>query len=53
VGLGATASLTPLGVLVLPPRSHPLWADDEGVLLVRSDMQLDVAYVEWYPYASR
>ncbi|TVP59879.1 MAG: hypothetical protein EA351_01165 [Gemmatimonadales bacterium] len=38
------------GVLTLPPRSHPLWADAEGVLLVRSDADLDVAYVEWYRY---
>lgn len=45
-----TRSLTPLGVLVLPPRSHPLWADEDGLLLVRYDAQLDVAYVEWYPY---
>ena len=43
-------SLTALGVLVLPPRSHPLWADGEGVLLVRNDTQLDVPYIEWYPY---
>jgi hypothetical protein len=48
-GAGATMSLTALGVLVLPPRSHPLWADAEGVLLVRHDTQ-DVAYIEWYPY---
>lgn len=39
-----------LGILTLPPRSHPLWADTEGVLLVRVDTQWDVAYVEWYPY---
>jgi hypothetical protein len=50
-GAGATMSLTALGVLVLPPRSHPLWADEEGVLLVRNDEQLDVPYIEWYPYA--
>ena len=49
-GGGATMSLTALGVLVLPPRSHPLWADGEGVLLVRNDTQLDVPYIEWYPY---
>jgi hypothetical protein len=49
-GAGATTSLTSLGVLVLPPRSHPLWADGEGVLLVRNDTQLDVPYIEWYPY---
>ncbi len=49
-GGGATVSLTALGVLVLPPRSHPLWADGEGVLLVRNDTQLDVPYIEWYPY---
>ena len=51
-GLGATMSLTPLGVVVLPPRSHPLWANGEGVLLVRNDPQLDVAFVEWYPYVA-
>ena len=39
-----------LGLLTLPPRSHPLWADVEGVLLVRNDTKTDVAYVEWYPY---
>jgi hypothetical protein len=48
---GHAAPLEPLGILTLPPRSHPLWADGEGVLLVRNDPQLDVAYVEWYPYA--
>jgi hypothetical protein len=52
-GFDATASLTPLGVVVLPPRSHPLWADESGVLLVRSDTQTDVAYIEWYPYSAR
>lgn len=51
-GTGATVSITPLGVLVLPPRSHPLWADADGVLLVRNDSQLDVAYIEWYPYVA-
>ncbi|MFC1661498.1 hypothetical protein ACFL3S_08625 [Gemmatimonadota bacterium] len=39
-----------LGLLTLPPRSHPLWADVDGVLLVRNDTKTDVAYVEWYPY---
>lgn len=42
--------LEPLGMLTLPPRSHPLWADAEGVLLVRVDRDLDVSYIEWYPY---
>ncbi len=46
-----SGALRLLGVLTLPPRSHPLWADAEGVLLVRSDAELDVAYVEWYRYA--
>lgn len=45
-----TKRLRFLGILTLPPRSHPLWADTEGVLLVRVDTQLDVPYVEWYPY---
>jgi hypothetical protein len=49
-GGGSTRSVRALGVLELPPRSHPLWADGEGVLLVRNDPQLDVPYVEWYPY---
>ena len=47
---GASSNLMPLGILTLPPRSHPLWADREGVLLVRNDPELDVAYIEWYPY---
>lgn len=38
-----------LGVLTLPPRSHPLWADATGVLLVRNDAETDVAFIEWYP----
>ena len=38
------------GVLTLPPRSHPLWANAEGVLLIRNDTQTDAAYVEWYSY---
>jgi len=49
-GDGDDTSLSYLGILTLPPRSHPLWADTEGVLLVRVDTQWDVAYVEWYPY---
>ncbi len=47
---GETKTLQFVGILALPPRSHPLWADTDGVLLVRNDMQFDVAYVEWYPY---
>lgn len=43
-------SLNFFGVLTLPPRSHPLWADATGVLLVRNDAETDVAYIEWYPY---
>lgn len=50
---GAGVPLTALGVLALPPRSHPLWADEKGVLLVRNDPRLDVAYIEWYPYVAR
>jgi len=47
---GSSSPLRPLGVLTLPPRSHPLWADREGVLLVRNDPELDVAYIEWYGF---
>lgn len=47
---GDTTALRALGIVALPPRSHPLWADMEGVLLVRNDPEFDVAYVEWYPY---
>lgn len=47
---GDTGPLRALGMLTLPPRSHPLWADTEGVLLVRNSREFDVAYVEWYPY---
>lgn len=47
---GATMPHASLRILTLPPRSHPLWADAEGVLLVRNDAELDVAYIEWYPY---
>ncbi len=47
---GDTVPLQSLGSLTLPPRSHPLWADTEGVLLVRNDTGSDVAYVEWYLY---
>lgn len=39
------------GLITLPARSHPLYADGEGVLLVRNDEAFDVAYVEWYPFA--
>jgi hypothetical protein len=46
-------ALRALGMLELPPRSHPLWADAQGVLLVRNDPEFDVAYVEWYPYEDR
>ncbi|NNF13032.1 MAG: hypothetical protein HKN72_07410 [Gemmatimonadetes bacterium] len=42
-----------VGVLRLPPRSHPLFADGEGLLLVRNDEQFDVAYVEWFPFVDR
>ena len=49
-GADARRSLQSLGVVVLPPRSHPLWADGDGVLLVRNDPLLDVPYIEWYPY---
>ena len=43
--------LRPRGTLTLPRRSHPLWADADGVLLVRNEADLDVAYVEWHPFA--
>jgi len=36
------------GVVELPPRSHPVWADGSGVLLVRRDADLDVPFVEWF-----
>ena len=39
------------GLITLPARSHPLYADGEGVLLVRNDEAFDVAYVEWYLFA--
>ncbi len=45
-----TAPLTLIGVVTLPSRSHPLWADAEGVLLVRNDPELDVPYIEWYSF---
>jgi hypothetical protein len=48
-----TEPLAWVGTLTLPPRSHPLWADGEGVLLVRIDEEFDVAYIEWYPFVSR
>ncbi|TVP48678.1 MAG: hypothetical protein EA350_02950 [Gemmatimonadales bacterium] len=44
------AGLHLLGVIHLPPGSHPLWADDEGVLLVRIDPDLGVPYIEWYAW---
>lgn len=54
-GMGARTPSPPraLGILTLPPRSHPLWADRDGVLLVRSDPELDVAYIEWYSFMPR
>lgn len=39
------------GRVELPPRSRPLHADLEGVLLVRVD-ELDIPYVEWFPYGA-
>ncbi len=47
---GDTKALQFGAILAMPPRSHPLYADAEGVLLVRNDKQFDVAYVEWYPF---
>lgn len=44
------ADLHLLGVVYLPPGSHPLWADQDGVLLVRVDPELGVPYVEWYDW---
>jgi len=53
-GSGApVASLHLLGVVHLPPGSHPLWADDEGVLLIRIDPDLGVPYIEWYDWVDR
>jgi hypothetical protein len=50
-GSGAPAAgLHLLGVVHLPSGSHPLWADDDGVLLVRIDPDLGVPYIEWYPW---
>lgn len=49
-GDGAPHGIALVGVMTIPPLSHPLWADDEGVLLVRNDETLGVARVEWYPY---
>jgi len=40
----------PLGKVTLPPLSHPLWGDGEGILLVRNDEVLGVGYVEWYRF---
>lgn len=40
------------GMLGLPARSHPVWADGEGVLLVRTDPSFDVPYVEWYVFSA-
>jgi len=37
------------GVVQLPSRSHPLWADAVGLLLVRRSVEFDVPFVEWYP----
>ncbi len=37
------------GMLQTPPRSRPLYADAEGVLLLTLD-EFDVPYVEWRPF---
>jgi hypothetical protein len=47
---GDDGALALEGVLELPPSTHPLWADDDGVLLVRVDAELGVPYLEWYRY---
>ncbi len=39
-----------LGVVTIPARSHPLYADEEGLLIVRNDEAFDVASIEWYPF---
>jgi hypothetical protein len=39
---------TPLGWVTLPPESRPLWASDDGVLLVRMDA-LEIPFLEWWP----
>ncbi len=49
----ADAALPPLrllGVVTLPPSSHPLYADGEGVVLVRTDQDFGVPWVEWIPF---
>jgi len=47
---GGVVDLRAMGVITLPSWSHPLWADAEGVLLVRNEPDLGVDFVEWYPY---
>jgi hypothetical protein len=47
---GGVVDLRAMGVITLPSWSHPLWADAEGVLVVRTEPALGVAFVEWYPY---
>jgi len=46
-------SLHLLGVIHLPPGSHPLWADGDGVLLIRIDPDLGVPYIEWFDWVDR
>lgn len=39
-----------VGALELPELSHPLWADADGVLLLRNDPDFGVAFIEWYAF---
>jgi hypothetical protein len=41
-----------VGRLTLPPRTRPLYADEEGVLLEARD-ELDVPYIEWWRFRGR
>jgi hypothetical protein len=37
-------------IVVIGVEARGLVVEGPGVLLVRNDMQLDAAYIEWYPY---
>lgn len=59
MGMGRAASrwlildrqgLDLVGTITLPPRRRPLYADEHGVLLLTAD-ELDIPYVEWWPFA--
>lgn len=58
MGMGRAAShwlildqqgLEVVGTITLPPLRRPLYADHNGVLVVTAD-ELDVPYVEWWPF---